>query len=109
MKLPPYGKVVDPDAREIWVYFGADAWSSAKYRAARKLPVLLLPPDQNPDAFRWPVAGKQMLLVQQGDYDLFKIPPFANLLFGYGASVVRAVYGDGQFVCYAGDAHEQAA
>ena len=100
MKLPPYARGLHPDAPEIWVYFGADAWPAAKYRAARKLPVLLLPPDRQPEQFRWPVAGKEVLMIQQGDFEVQKIPAFANLLFGYGAAVVRAVYGDGYFVSY---------
>jgi hypothetical protein len=100
MKLPPFAKQMNPDAREVWLYFGGDPWPAAKCRAARKLPVLLLPPDQNPEAFRWPVAGKQVLMIQQGGIEIQKIPAFASLLFSYGASVVRCIYGEGDFVSY---------
>jgi len=109
MNLPPFAKQLNPDAREVWLYFGSDPWRAAKCRAARKLPVLLLPPDKQPEQFRWPVAGKEVLLIQLGDYDILRIPSFANLLFGYGASAVRAIYGDGQFVCYKGKSNARAA
>ena len=67
MKLPSFGKRLNPDAREVWLYFGSDPWLAAKCRAERKLPVLLLPPDKRPEQFRWPVAGKEVLMIQQGD------------------------------------------
>jgi len=97
MKLPPFGKRLDANSREIWVYFGTEAWNAARYRNKRKLPVLLLPPDRDPQNFRWPVAGKEVLLIQQGQHDILKIPSLANLFFAYGATVVRCVYGETQF------------
>jgi hypothetical protein len=102
VKLPPYGKTLQSGCCEIWVYFGSDPWRAVKCRAAHKLPVLLLPPDKEPEQFRWPVDGKEVLLIQQGRYDILRIPAFANLLFGYGASVVRAIYGENMVhvVCY---------
>jgi len=100
MKLPPFAKQLNPDAREVWLYFGSDPWPAAKFRAARDLPVLLLPPDKQPEQFRWPVAGKAILMIQQGQHNILKIPSFANTLLGYGASVVRCIYGEGQFVSY---------
>jgi len=109
MKLPPYGKHLCSEAREIWVYFGSDPWPASKYRATRRLPALLLPPDQSPEQFRWPVAGKEVLLIQQGQYDILRIPAFANLLLGYGASVVRCIYGQGQFVSYQGKLNDKVA
>jgi len=109
MKLPPFAKQLNPGAREIWIYCGSNPWRAAKFRSARKLPVLLLPPDKQPDQFRWPVSGKEVLMIQQGDFEVQKIPAFANLLFGYGAAVVRAVYGDGLVVCYKGKFNARAA
>jgi len=108
-KLPPFAKQLKPDAVEVWIYFGSDPWPAAKYRAARKLPVLLLPPDRQPEQFRWPVAGKEVLMIQQGDYNPLKIPSFASLLFCYGASVVRCIYGDEcDFVSYRRKAYAKA-
>jgi len=100
MKVPPFGKQLNSDAREVWLYFGSDPWHAAKYRAARKLPVLLLPPDKQPEQFRWPVAGKKVLMIQQGQHDVSKIPSFASVLFRAGAIAVCAIYGDGQVVFY---------
>jgi hypothetical protein len=109
MKRPPFAKFLIPTDREIWIYFGTEGWTAAKYRVARKLPVLLLPPDKQPEQFRWPVAGKKVLLIQQGDCDILKIPSFANLLFGYGATVVRCIYGQDRFVSYQGKINDKVA
>lgn len=109
MKLPPFAKELKPNSREIWLYFGANPWPAAKYRAARRLPVLLLPPDQNPDAYRWSVSGREVLLIAQGQHDALKIPSFASALFRFGAMAVCGIYGDGQVVFYKRKSNDQAA
>lgn len=104
--FPPFGKALQSLSRhehrnEAWLYFGhGNTWSRAQWRHSCKLPVLLLPPDGQPEGYSWRVHGWQILAVQIGSYPIHRIPLLARQLLRQGAAIVRVIYDEGNLVVY---------
>lgn len=111
MKLCPYGKSLADfkPVQDCWLYFGSNSWECARARAANNLPTLLLPPDENPSDYRWPVHGWNVFAVQVGDFPLDDIKPFDQTLVNHGAAKVYVLFGDEGFVIYQGRQNDRAA
>jgi len=95
-KYPPYGKRIG-SATEIRIYMGPDAWKSARIRHSYVPDALVLPDGEAPSAYKWPVAGCDVLVFSDDDID--KIPELARILLESGALVVRVLCAD-QMVIY---------
>lgn len=90
-KLPPFGKQVSDGERHLWIYAGSDAWR-AKGAICRLIPGrVLLPPGESPSAYRWPVAGRDVLIVVLGDIDDTALLQLAHECLRQGAKVVRVL------------------
>ncbi|MDH5324370.1 MAG: hypothetical protein OEZ68_04255 [Gammaproteobacteria bacterium] len=88
-RLPPYGKHLDPKRREIWVYAGTNAWQAARDNSTRS--PLVLPAEENPNSFSWPVRGKEVTVVVAGDTVELDLLRLARQLLIDGATVVRVL------------------
>ncbi len=102
MRLPPYARDL-PDALnrqktapEVTILVGADAWHSAKFHHAK----LVLPPGEDVGAFRWPVHGVDVLVIQKGAFPVEQLPRFAYLLLTAGANAVRVLPEDSGLIVY---------
>jgi hypothetical protein len=62
---PPYAREVLAGPRNVYLYTGKDAWQRARARRERHGPgsALLLPPDSDANAFRWPAVPGGILIV----------------------------------------------
>lgn len=100
-RLPPFGKGIKdrigslpPCDRTIWVYSGdRHAWDLARVRSALKLPVLVLPPGEDPRLYVWPVHGCEVIVTDIGGSVDGALLTLASELLQSGASVVRIVNG----------------
>ena len=63
-------------------------------------PALLLPPGENYTGYRWPVHGREIFVLQLGEFDQEK--KFARHLLVEGAAVVRVLTGDHRLNAYRG-------
>lgn len=97
-KLPPFGKDL---ARKrlsgapinLYVCTGRTAWDIARARTNNRADILVLPPGDDPHAYRWPVRGLDVLLCwPDGDYA--GICRFAELLIQSGARKVVAPWAE---------------
>ena len=97
-KLPPYGRQIYryPLTQETRVYFGdsPQIWEHCKVRQAYG-PAILLPSSENYDAYQWPVKGREIFMLQIGQYPTNEIPCFARVLLIAGAVIVRVLYPGG--------------
>lgn len=85
-KLPPYGRSLPKTLRELWIYCGSDAWSYVPAHGRT-----LLPPGESPSAFRWPVAGLEVLVIQTGAVAEATLLELRDVLLRAAANVVRIV------------------
>jgi hypothetical protein len=85
-------------AGEIRNYFGSRAWTNACTRNSYSHDALVLPDGKSPNAYRWPVHGLDVLVIQAGTVDLTPIPELAHLLIASGANIVRVIYGENMAV-----------
>jgi hypothetical protein len=90
-KLPPYGRNVVNNPRNVFIYAGRDAWSSGRTRAnlVGKNSVMVLPPGEDFRAYRWPVKGLSLMLVWP-DGSLSDVQAFGEHLVRAGAALVVA-------------------
>ena len=68
-KLPPYGTKVDtyPEKNQIIICTGSEAWQRAKSKSwMRSTPKLVLPLTEPPDAYKWPVANRHVMVFSYG-------------------------------------------
>lgn len=92
MKLPPYGKGVPDACRELWIYSGDEAWQLSKL-CAKNPGRVILPPVSDPLLYRWPVRGREALVVQDGQESELRLLRLAHALLRDGATVVRVIHG----------------
>lgn len=58
-RLPPYAKQLKAGAGEtLWVCTGTEAWARAKSTTWMNGKKVVLPPGENPDEYRWDMAGR---------------------------------------------------
>lgn len=95
---PPYSKQASnyPVTNEVRVYFGSsrDVWRYTKV-CNRYSPAVMLPPGDQFDKYQWPVRGREVLMLQVGDYQVDEIPGFARVLVLAGALIVRVLHHEG--------------
>jgi hypothetical protein len=95
MKLPPFGKLADkhPSTAELRIYLGDNpqSWNVARLRNSAG-PALLLPAGEDFSGYRWPVSGREVLLMLLGPY--YQVQEFATHLLSQGAWIVRVPHGD---------------
>lgn len=94
-RLPPFGK---PLARallagrvpvnDVWLFAGTRAWEKEE---SAKRPKLILPPDEAPSAFRWPVRRCSVLISAVGDLPDHRALALIHALLTDGAEVVRVL------------------
>lgn len=67
-RLPPYARQLRAKESCIWLFTGPSAWEWAANDTRNKL---LLPPEHDPVRYRWPVADKDMLILDTGSTDAY--------------------------------------
>jgi hypothetical protein len=93
VKSAPFSKHLRATG-EIRVYFGSRAWNNARIRNSYCADALVFPDGESPNTYRWPVCGKDVLLLQAGLADIKPVPELAHALIASGATIVRVVYGE---------------
>ncbi|MBL8202423.1 MAG: hypothetical protein JNK40_15770 [Chromatiales bacterium] len=95
-RLPPFGReyLIRRQAPGYLnqgprVAIGARAWELA--REAVAIPIMVLPPDEEPASFAWPVGGEAVLLFETGDPDDEALERLAQALLADGAALVHAI------------------
>ncbi len=69
---------------------GKYAWERAKdFREPLFPQTLVLPPDQLPFDFIWPVSAQEIYLIDTSITDMIKVREFIACLFSFGADVVN--------------------
>ncbi len=104
-RLPPYARQLRPKENHIWLFTGPSAWEWAVNDTRNKL---LLPAEHDPARYRWPVAGKDVVILDTGSADAYLrrtawallnagalrvgcIPPTADHYVIFGQKAVRHV------------------
>ena len=90
--LAPYCNHLPDDHRNLWIFSGPRAWTLARWRVGRGLPVLVLPPGQDPSEFQWPVLGTEITVVDSGSTESV-LEALAHKLLASGALLVCVSYG----------------
>ena len=85
--LPPYGKLVDKSKNELIVCTGSGAWQRAKSKAwFGHTPKLVLPLNENPGRYRWPVNGRNVLVFSFGQQESYqRLIDLSKCLLKHGA------------------------
>jgi hypothetical protein len=97
--LPPYANQIDQADDLVVVYCGPRAWKLAA-PAQDRVASLIFPAGRDPQAYAWPVAGKEVLVLGQAEprmsVDFLVIELLRN-----DASLVYVDYeADGDIICY---------
>lgn len=66
--LPPYARQLHPNGNCIWLFTGPSAWAWAANDRRNKL---LLPPEHDPARYHWPVANKDVVILDTGSEDAY--------------------------------------
>jgi hypothetical protein len=53
----------------VWVTCGSHAWGQARKTKTWGHAVMVLPPDEHPTTYRWPVTGLDVVVLVAGDID----------------------------------------
>lgn len=75
MILPPYGALVDQFKQEdgLIVCTGSNAWQRAKNKAwVNGMPKVVLPFGENPDRYKWPANGRNILVFSFGQPESYQ-------------------------------------
>jgi len=91
-QLAPYANFIPRDYKNMWIYSGPEAWRRAQWRVQRNLPVLVLRPGDDPAAYRWPVYGAEVTVVDSGCPEL-TLEALAHNLLTAGANLVCVIHG----------------
>jgi hypothetical protein len=98
IRLPPFAKLAGkhPSSKELRIYVGSNyqLWDVTRLRNAYA-PAVLLPPGDDFRAYRWPVNGREVLMLQVGDFQTEAIHSFACDLLRAGAVIVRVLHSEG--------------
>ena len=98
MKLVPYGKLLLNPAgfnciSEVFVCVGPDSWQLAQTKHTYRRLAVAVPPEIEPDQFRYPVVGMEILVI--GGISERQLLRLALHLLKSGAAVVRVIDEDG--------------
>lgn len=96
MKSPPFSKPLrellqsgQSTDNSIYLYIGDYAWDKGKNSSImRPSRTLILPPNESPLVYDWPVYGCDILLIETSLFDTDYIEHFVHLLLSYGATKV---------------------
>jgi hypothetical protein len=111
MKVAPYGKPLKAllesgqlPNNSVYLYIGNNAWDKGSLSAiSRPTRTLILPPNESPLAYAWPVTGCDILMIETSPVDTEYIENFVNLLFRYGATKVTLIQTDLLSIIYKKD------
>jgi len=99
MQTPPFGKPLKElleirqlPSNSIWLYVGSKSWEKGKLSSyCRPTRTLILPPNELPFGYLWPVKGCDILMIETSPLaDLF-IEDIAGVLFRDGATKVTFI------------------
>jgi hypothetical protein len=95
VRLPPYGRDVAKNPQNVFIYAGDNAWTAGRIRAGvvGKNSLLVLPPGEDYQTYRWPVQGVPLLLVWP-DGELNEVKAFVAYLIQQGSPHVIAPHPD---------------
>ncbi len=96
--LPPFGRRVDAlvksgrtfrdGQRCVWVACGSDTWAQGEKARTWNHEVLVLPPDEDPRNFRWPVCGVDVVVIVGGRIDRGTLEALGTALVQAGSPLV---------------------
>ena len=94
MKPPPFGKPLKAllenaqlPTNSVYIYIGNKAWEKGKNSSVmRPNRTLILPPDESPLAYDWPVNGCDILMIETSKLDKYYIEWIVDTLFAYAAN-----------------------
>ncbi|MCG7984764.1 MAG: hypothetical protein JAY90_18680 [Candidatus Thiodiazotropha lotti] len=92
-KLPPYGTQVGNPPNGVWVCIGADAWEAAQIiqRNHPDKSAIVLPDGHEPDQYRWPVKGPDVIICVTSTQSPERIHHLGEILIMAGADRVNVV------------------
>ena len=84
--LPPNGRkfLANPGHACAWIVLGPGGW---RFTRRKPWPVMLLEEGVDPTAYRWPVSGYEVFLVEVGCYDTARLERLAQVLLESGATM----------------------
>lgn len=95
---PPFAAKIDKESDLVMIYCGARAWELAKPEGER-VASLVFPRNRDPADFRWPVQGRQVLVLAQDEPDS-AVEILVVELLNAGADIVHVRYSDELLVHY---------
>jgi hypothetical protein len=97
-KLPPYGKqllsLLERKGRlqnDIFLFIGEQAWQKGSNFSNRGQAVLVLPSNETPELYTWPVRGYDVLVIVTSLIDSKRLIQTVGALSLAGANIVRVV------------------
>ena len=111
MKVAPYGKPLKAllesgqlPNNSVYLYIGDKVWDKGKLSAiSRPTRTLILPPNESPLAYAWPVSGCDILMIETSPVETEFIESFADILLSYGATKVTLIQTDLLSIIYKKD------
>lgn len=104
--LPPNGRRhMEVGGNGAWVATGSKAWEFPRLKA---VPVMVLPPGEDPERYRWPVTASDVVVIQHGHADRADVERLVLELLRFGARLVLAVTPAGPFFAYPEAQHDAA-
>ena len=90
VQLASYSHLAKPKGNGLFVLAGPGSFQQAKYRNAQGMAALAITGDMSPDAFRWPVMGFEITLINMGLADHY-IEALTHTLLRSGATLIVVV------------------
>jgi hypothetical protein len=97
-KLPPYGRDYlskSPLVEGAWILAGSEAWREAWRYRDNGATVMVMPDDDSPSDYRWPVSQEFVTIFQAGCLTEEKLTQLARELLYSGNA--RAVFFHGEY------------
>lgn len=102
--LAPYSRTLRQNESLIWVFAGPFAWDWARNDTRNKL---VAPPGDDPAAYRWPVQGKDAVIIDTGSEENSSLRLAWTLLHS-GALMVGLVPLEGRYTVFRQEARRHA-
>ena len=96
-RLPPYWRRQQDTYNGVWIYTD---WPPSPLPEGRR--VGMLPRGGDPREYRWPVQGKEVLVLQAQGVEEMVIELLVVLLVESGAKAVRVIHSDDSLSIYSG-------
>lgn len=100
LRYPPYGKILAEQLiknefprNDVFLFLGENAWKHAKYYRFTGQTVLILPENEYPEDYIWPVTNLPILVFDMNSYrtDERFLKRLAFQLLNSGAKCVRII------------------